>query len=108
MPILDDLWDFDDPAASEARFRARLAELEGADPVDPAADAPDAASDAAETRTQLARALGLQGRFDEGYGVLDEVDRDHPAEDRVRVRSRLERGRLRRSGGDLGASVAPF
>ena len=108
MPILDDLWDFDDPAASEARFRARLAELEGADPVDPAADAPDAASDAAETRTQLARALGLQGRFDEGHGVLDEVDRDHPAEDRVRVRSRLERGRLRRSGGDLGASVAPF
>jgi tetratricopeptide (TPR) repeat protein len=92
------LWDFDDPAASEARFRA-------------AADAAEAAGDPAaadEARTQLARALGLQDRFLEGHVVLDGVDAAHPADDRVRVRSRLERGRLFRSGGDLPASMAPF
>ena len=98
MPALDDLWDFDDPAASEVRFRAAIEAAEaGGDP---------AAAD--EARTQLARALGLQDRFDEGHAILDRVDLDHPAEDRVRVRARLERGRLLRSSGDPAASAAPF
>ena len=87
---LDDLWDFDDPAAVEA-----------------AAVAGDAAG-ADEALTQLARALGLQDRFDEGRAVLDAVDADGAAPARVRVRSLLERGRLRRSGGDPVASVEPF
>ena len=98
MTALDDLWDFDDPAASEARFRAAIEAAE--------ADGEPAAAD--EARTQLARSLGLQGRFDEGHAILDRVDLDHPAEDRVRVRARLERGRLLRSSGDPAASVAPF
>ncbi len=98
MPVLDDLWDFDDPATSEARFRAAI-EAAGASG-DPAA--------ADEARTQLARSMGLQGRFDEGHATLDRVDADHPAEDRIRVRSRLERGRLLRSGDDVPASIAPF
>jgi len=98
MPTLDDLWDFDDPAASGARFRSAI-------------DAADAGGDAAaadEARTQLARSLGLQARFDDGEVILDLVDTDHPDEDRVRVRSRLERGRLLRSSGDVASSVAPF
>jgi tetratricopeptide (TPR) repeat protein len=97
MP-LDDLWDYDDPAASEARFRSAI-------------DAAEAAGDRAatdEARTQLARALGLQGRFEAGDAILDRVDADHPADDRVRVRARLERGRLRRSSGDKAAAVGPF
>lgn len=98
MTALDDLWDYDDPAASEARFREAVAAAEAAGDA-PAAD---------ETRTQFARSLGLQGRFAEGDAVLDTVDAAHPAEDRVRVRARLERGRLRRSGGDAPASVAHF
>jgi tetratricopeptide (TPR) repeat protein len=98
VAALDDLWDFDDPAASEARFRTaiRVAEADG-----------DRTS-ADEARTQLARALGLRERFDEAHEVLDQVDTDHPADDRVRVRARLERGRLLRSSGDPAASVAPF
>jgi len=98
MPPLDDLWDYDDPAASEARFRGAIETAE-ADGDPPAAD---------EARTQLARSLGLQGRFEAGHALLDEVDADHPAEDRIRVRARLERGRLWRSSGDKAASVAPF
>ena len=98
MPTLDDLWDYDDPAASETRFRAAIEAAEGGG---------DAAA-AAEARTQLARALGLQGRFDDGHAILDGVDADHPADDRIRVRARLERGRLWRSSGDAPASVAPF
>jgi tetratricopeptide (TPR) repeat protein len=98
MPALDDLWDFDDPATSEARFRAAIE----------AAEAGDDRSAVDEARSQLARALGLQGRFDEGHSILDQVDLDHPTEDRVRVRARLERGRLLRSSGDPAASATPF
>ncbi|MDR3545338.1 MAG: hypothetical protein P4L30_06175 [Candidatus Limnocylindrales bacterium] len=98
MSSLDDLWDYDDPAASEARFRTAIEAAEaGGDP---------AAVD--EARTQLARALGLQGRFGNAHEVLDRVDADHPADDRIRVRARLERGRAWRSGGDVAASIPPF
>src|SRR4051812_45384216 len=45
--LLDDLWDFSDPAGSEARLRAA------------AQESTDAAS-RAEFQTQVARALGLQ------------------------------------------------
>ncbi len=98
MTALDDLWDFDDPAASATRFRGA---------VDAAVTDGDLVA-ADEARTQLARALGLHGRFDEGHAILDRLDADHPAQDRVRVRSHLERGRLLRSSGDTAASVTPF
>lgn len=76
---LDELWDFDDPSGSERRFRNGSAILQ----------------------TQLARALGLQGRFEEADAVLDAVE---DAPDRVL----LERGRLRNSSGDLAAAVPLF
>ena len=97
-PALDDLWDYDDPAASEARFRAA---------VESAVAAGDAAA-ADEARTQLARSLGLQGLFDDARAELDRVDGSHPADDRIRVRSLLERGRAVRSAGDPAASVPLF
>ena len=98
MTALDDLWDYDDPAASEARFRTAIDDAEAA--VDKTA--------VDEARTQLARSLGLQDRFADGHALLDQVDADHPAEDRVRVRARLERGRLFRSNDEKDASIAPF
>jgi len=107
MTSLDALWDYDDAAGSEARFRTAIEAAVGAGGTSGRDDA-GAAEDAAEARTQLARSLGLQGRFAEGDAVLDGVDADHPADDRVRVRSLLERGRLRRSSGDPAAAVAPF
>lgn len=77
------LWDFDDPEASEQRFRAQ-AELAEPD-------------DRLVLMTQVARALGLQEKYDEGHSVLDDLS---PTEDEVAVRIALERGRLFRSAGD--------
>jgi tetratricopeptide (TPR) repeat protein len=86
-----DLWDFDDPAGSERRFRE-------------AADAADG-DQRAIWLTQLARALGLQERYDEGFAVLDGIPR---AEGEVGVRTDLEYGRLHRSSGDPGTAVPYF
>ena len=77
------LWDFDDPAASEQRFRM---EAENADP-----------DDRLVLMTQVARALGLQEEYDEGQAVLDDLS---PTTDEVAIRIALERGRLFRSSGD--------
>ncbi len=83
---LDALWNFNDPAASEATFRAALADARG--------------DEALVLRTQIARTLGLRGRFDEAQRELDAIEpalADAGAE--PRVRSALERGRTLRSSG---------
>jgi hypothetical protein len=77
------LWDFDDPSASEERLRAAAEEVEG--------------DDRLVLMTQVARALGLQERYDQGHAVLDQLS---PTTDEVSVRIALERGRLLRSAGD--------
>ncbi|HET6241644.1 MAG TPA: hypothetical protein VFD99_06620, partial [Arthrobacter sp.] len=74
---LDRLWDFDNPGLSEARFRAAAA--------DPNFDA----DERAELATQLGRAIGLQGRFEQADALLDAIDGDEPT---VAVRVLLERG----------------
>jgi tetratricopeptide (TPR) repeat protein len=81
---LDSLWDFSDPAASADRFRQ-------------AADDEDhSLAQRAEFATQLARALGLLGRFEEAEAVLDAIllKLGEPAEVLL-ARVALERGRLR-------------
>lgn len=93
---LDALWDFSDPAGSEARLRA-------------AADAETDAATRAELETQVARALGLQERFAEGDAMLDAIPADLAARSSsVRARVLLERGRLRDSAGDADAAAALF
>lgn len=79
-----DLWDFDDPAGSEQRFRSAADEAHG-----PARDV---------LLTQVARALGLQERYDAAHALLDGLD--PAASPEVAVRVLLERGRLLRSAGD--------
>ncbi len=88
MPDFDALWDFSNPAGTEIRFREY--EASGAE--------------ALELRTQIARTLGLQQRFAEGHVELDEVDRADSNDERVRIRSALERGRLHNSSGDRVAA----
>ena len=87
MPDILALWDFDDPAASEARFRAAL---------------DGATHDAAlSLRTQIARTLSLRRQFDAAHRLLDEVDAELAgAGAEPRVRSLLERGRSWRSAGE--------
>jgi tetratricopeptide (TPR) repeat protein len=94
---LDDCWDYADPAGSEERLRAWLTDHAG-DVVQ-----------AAEARTQVARALVLQRRFREGHAELDLVEAvlaDLP--DRVRARYHLERGRTQRDEGDEDAACVAF
>jgi len=87
-----ELWDFDRPDVSEERFRAALGAATG--------------SNALVLRTQLARALGLQRRFDEALAELDAVpDNGDPL---VRTYRELERGRVLNSGGDPDGARAHF
>ena len=90
---LDQLWDFDDPALSEDRFRAAVSE-----------DRYDA-DERAELSTQLGRAIGLQGRYEEADALLDAVDADEPT---VAVRVLLERGRVLNSSGHPQMAVPLF
>ena len=81
---LDTLWDFDDPAASERAFEivVRRARAEGGVFL-------------AEALTQLARAQGLQRRFDDARDTLDEAETVLRGDDRrACVRILLERGRV--------------
>lgn len=90
---LDELWDFDDPALSERRFRAAVGEL-----------VPSTTA-AAELTTQLARAIGLQGRFDEADALLESII---DPEGVVAARVLLERGRLRNSAGRPAEAIPLF
>lgn len=84
-----DLWDFNDPALSEERFVAALAEE-----TDP--------HQRALIKTQIARTLGLRKRFEEALALLDEVDAeigpDTPGW--ICAYAVMERGRVHRSSGD--------
>lgn len=83
------LWDYNDPAATEARFRELLPAMEE----QPAATA--------ELLTQIARAQGLQRRFADAHRTLDNVEQLLPDMDtRPGVRYWLERGRVHNSSGD--------
>ncbi|MGZ5132733.1 MAG: tetratricopeptide repeat protein [Caldimonas sp.] len=79
------LWNFADPAASEAAFRQALAA------------APDG-DDALTLQTQIARTYGLRSRFAEAHALLDAIEPQlATAGAEPRVRYLLERGRTLRS-----------
>lgn len=92
---VDALWNYADPAASEARFRAALADAKG--------------DDALVLRTQIARTLGLRKRFDDAHRELDAIEPQLArAGAEPRVRALLERGRTLRSSGRAADSVPLF
>ena len=96
---LDGLWNFDDPAASERRFRALL----------PRARTENDGAYLAETLTQLARAQGLQRRFEDAERTLADAERAlGPDDGRARVRLLLERGRVQRFEGREGLGRVAF
>lgn len=81
QPDFDALWNYDEPDATEARFRELL---------------PDTSGDHnLQLLTQIARAQGLQRRFDDAHYTLDDVEKSlTDAAPIVRVRYLLERGRV--------------
>jgi len=82
---IDTLWDFDHPAESETALRHSLETLD--ERADPALWL--------ELLTQIARAQGLQRRFDEAHATLDTIEAQlDGATARVRIRYLLERGRV--------------
>jgi len=90
LPDFDRLWDYDHPEVSEKAFREILPRASGE------ADEPCRL----ELLTQIARAQGLQRRFEDAHRTLDEVEanlKDAPA--RVGLRFLLERGRVLNSSG---------
>jgi tetratricopeptide (TPR) repeat protein len=93
LPDFDKLWDYGNPAKSEASFRGLL----------PQARESGDRGYLAQLLTQIARAQGLQRRFEAAHGTLDEAEATlmaagEPAA--ARVRYLLERGRVFNTSGD--------
>ena len=87
----DALWDYDDPAATHARFLELL----------PRAIESGDSSLHAQILTQIARCQGLQRKFDEAHATLDQAEALlYRALVTARVRVLLERGRVHNSSGE--------
>ncbi len=98
MHDFDKLWNYNEPAEMEAKFKAILLD----------ADAQDAGY-VLELKTQIARTLGLQQKFDDAHKLLDEVESELNSEYPVaRIRYLLERGRTLNSSGKKEESAALF
>lgn len=93
---IDALWDFSDPKASEGRFQDRVAAASG----EPAPEQPTQA-DRLMLLTQLARAQGLQGKFDAARETLHVVESSPELDENplLKVRMLLEQGRVENSSG---------
>ncbi len=85
---IEALWDYNQPAVSEARFREALKTESG--------------DDALELETQIARTFSLRREFTQAHALLDTVQRRMSEKTRsaVRVRYLLERGRTFRSANE--------
>jgi tetratricopeptide (TPR) repeat protein len=89
------LWDFDDLDGTWERFQQALGQQVSA-------------AERAEVLTQLARVQGLRGNLAAGDQLLDKAASTAGDSRLVHVRVLLERGRLRRSGGDPQAALPLF
>jgi hypothetical protein len=92
--LLDELWDFGDPAGSERRLACEAASQAHTD------------AERAELLTQQARALGRQERFGAGRALLESLGQ--AADAAVRTRVKLEAGRLLNSAGNAEEAVIEF
>lgn len=97
-PDFDRLWDYQDAAGTEARFREILPQAsEAGDP-----------DYLAQLLTQIARTEGLQGRFDD---ALETIERAQalvtPEMGQARIRCLLERGRILNSS-DRPQEAKPY
>ena len=95
-PDFDSLWDYSHPDKTEEKFREILFQIPEDDPT------------YLELLTQIARAQGLQRKFDRAHQTLDQVEkRLSEYLSRAKVRYFLERGRVFNSSGNP-ESAHPF
>lgn len=98
LPDFNQLWDFNNPLLSEEKFTALFKEQESTAPK----------NYLLELQTQIARAQGLQKKFNEAHQTLALVEQqlnDQPH--RLKIRYLLEKGRLLNSSGEKPESI-PF
>src|SRR5437588_5932828 len=99
LPDFDQLWDYSHPQQTEARFRDILPQAQGSND----------ASYLAQLLTQIARAQGLQGRFEEAHQTLDRVKTMLTDDLKLaRVRYYLELGRVLNSSGKHDRGMSRF
>jgi tetratricopeptide (TPR) repeat protein len=88
VPDFDALWDYSHPDKTEEKFREVILQITEDNPI------------YLELLTQIARAQGLQRKFDEAHQTLDQVQkRLGEYASRAKVRYLLERGRVQNSSG---------
>lgn len=97
LPDFDKLWNYGDPAASEAAFRELL----------PRAEAAGDADYLAALRSQIARTHSLRRNFDEAHALLDQAEQTASAPV-ARARCLMERGRCFNSAGEPTRAVPLF
>ena len=96
LPDFDALWDYSRPDQTETKFCEILLQIPEDDPA------------FLELLTQIARAQGLQRKFDHAHQTLDQVERRlGKVASRPRIRYLLERGRVFNSSGEA-EKARPF
>ena len=95
----DRLWDYNDPAGTEKKFREILPKIK------------DSQNESAylQLLTQIARTLGLQMKFEDAHKILDEVESQLKDEHTVpKIRYLLERGRALNSSKQKDCGKSAF
>jgi tetratricopeptide (TPR) repeat protein len=99
LPNFDKLWNFGDPAATEAKFRELL----------PQAEASGDRSYHVQLLTQIARTYSLRAKFNEAHSLLDTIEELlTPDLNLARVRYLLERGRTYNSSNQQTKALPLF
>jgi tetratricopeptide (TPR) repeat protein len=98
VPAFDAVWNYDDPAASEQRFHETLPTIDSND-----------FDLRLQLLTQIARAQGLQRRFEAAHQTLDQVESQLTSTTPIaRIRYCLERGRAFNSFGQRDKALPLF
>lgn len=95
----DSLWNYNDPAATETKFREILPQIKESGNT----------SEYLQLLTQIARTLGLRRMFEDSHKLLDEVEPQlNDSLPKARIRYLLERGRTFNSSGKISEASELF
>ncbi|NNC94947.1 MAG: hypothetical protein HKN92_05245 [Chitinophagales bacterium] len=93
------LWDYNDPVATETKFKDLI----------PAAEQSGDLSYKLQLKTQIARCMSLQRKFEDAHQLLDEVEQELNEDLKIAtIRYHLEKGRTFNSANDKGRAEEQF